>query len=153
MPIDRISLGNKLKRCRENLKLDLSEVAKKIGFISSRFQLIEDGNIEPTGDEILILADFYKQDFKYFISNEKLSSSEQIEIFYRKFGNEFSKEDRCAIQEFMFLCENEEFIQETSSKSINLDILPSEGIYKKTRCTGRKKTKKNSWIFWHDIIQ
>ncbi|ABG57328.1 XRE family transcriptional regulator [Cytophaga hutchinsonii] len=110
MPIDRVSLGNKLSRCRQNLDLELSDVSKKIGLPLERLDQIEKGIKEPTGDEILIFADFYRQDYKYFISNERLSASEQVEILYRKFGDIFSKEDRWAIQEFIFLCENEQDI-------------------------------------------
>lgn len=110
MPIDKIILGNKLIRCRKNLDLEISDVSKNIGLSSKRLTEIEKGIKEPTGDEILIFADFYKQDYKYFISNEKLSASEQVEILYRKFGDYFSKEDRWAIQEFIFLCENEQDI-------------------------------------------
>jgi transcriptional regulator with XRE-family HTH domain len=110
MPIDRISLGKKLIRCRGNLDLEISNVSEKIGIPVNRLEAIEKGNTEPTGDEILIFADFYKQDYKYFISNERLSASEQVEVLYRKFGDDFSKEDRWAIQEFIFLCENEQDI-------------------------------------------
>ena len=107
MPLDIISLGKKIKRCRTNLDLELSDVSEKVGISIERLDEIEKGQKEPTGDEILIFADFYKQDYKYFISNEKLSASEQIEVLYRKFGDDFSKEDRWAIQEFIYLCENE----------------------------------------------
>ncbi len=144
MPIDTIILGNKLKRCRENLKLDIIEVSNKIGFSIERFQNIENGNVEPTGDEILILADFYKQDFRYFISNEKLSASEQVEIFYRKFGDEFTKEDRIAIQEFIFLCENEEFIfqiQEIEKLKFFNPLLTSKGIFKSQGVEAAKKLR------------
>lgn len=64
MPIDRISLGNKLIRCRENLNLELSEVSKRIGLSLERLNEIEKGVKEPTEDEILIFADFYRQDYK-----------------------------------------------------------------------------------------
>lgn len=142
MSIDKIALGKKLKRCRDNLKLDLSEVSGKIGFAHDRIKKIENGEIEPTGDEILILADFYKQDFRYFISNEKLSASEQIEVFYRKFGVEFSKDDRIAIQEFIFLCENEEFIFPNQEiKKINLNIPSSKGVYKSQGIEAAKKLR------------
>lgn len=110
MPIDKISLGNKLKRCRKNLNLEISDISKNIGVSRLRINEIEKGLKEPTGDEILIFADFYKQDYKYFISNEKLSASEQVEVLYRKLGDDFSREDRWAIQEFIFLCESEQDI-------------------------------------------
>lgn len=110
MPIDIISLGNKLIRCRKNLDIEILVVSNYIGLSIQRIDELERGAKEPTGDEILIFADFYKQDYKYFISNEKLSASEQVEILYRKYGEDFSKEDRKAIQEFIFLCENEQDI-------------------------------------------
>ena len=110
MPIDKVSLGNKLERCRKNLNLEISDISKNIGLSKERISEIEKGLKEPTGDEILIFSDFYKQDYKYFISNEKLSASEQIEVLYRKLGDDFSREDRWAIQEFIFLCGTEQDI-------------------------------------------
>ena len=131
MSIDIISLGKKLKRCRKNLDLELSDIYLKVGISIERIHEIENGHKEPTGDEILIFADFYKQDYKFFISNEKLSASEQIEILYRKFGDDFSKEDRWAIQEFIYLCENEQDILNYLGHS-NLNFTPPKysSIYK-----------------------
>jgi len=131
MPIDKISLGNKIKRCRTNLKLDISEISKKIGLSTERINDIEKGTKEPTGDEILIFADFYRQDYKYFISSEKLSASEQIEVLYRKLGEEFSKEDRWAIQEFIFLCETEQdILQSLQFQSKSFKLPGYEKVYK-----------------------
>ena len=65
----------------------------------------------PSGDEILILADYYKCDYKFFVSNEKLAPFEQTDNLFRRHGSELSKEDRWAIQEFLFLCECEEFLE------------------------------------------
>ncbi|MEA5043776.1 MAG: XRE family transcriptional regulator [Petrimonas sp.] len=131
MSIDRISLGSKLIRCRKNLDLETSDVSKRIGLSSERLDEIEKGIKEPTGDEILIFADFYKQDYKYFISNEKLSASEQVEILYRKFGDDFLKEDRWAIQEFIFLCENEQdILSHLGYKKLSFDAPKYSNIYK-----------------------
>ena len=131
MPIDKISLGNKIKRCRTNLKLDISEISKKIGLSTERINDIEKGIKEPTGDEILIFADFYRQDYKYFISSEKLSASEQIEVLYRKLGEEFSKEDRWAIQEFIFLCETEQdILQSLQFKKRSFRLPGYEKVFK-----------------------
>lgn len=71
---------------------------------------LEEGGAVPTGDEVLILADFYKCDYRFFISNERLAPFEQTESLYRRYGSEFSKEDRWQVQEFLFLCECEEFL-------------------------------------------
>ena len=74
---------------------------------------------EPSGDEILILADFFKCDYYYFISNEKYTSFEQTEKLYRKYGNEFTSADRMAIQEFIFLCENESYVLNQLGRDIH----------------------------------
>ncbi len=110
MSFDLKSLGIKLKRCREQLQLTLKEVEEGTGILMSIVDSYEKGIVEPSGDEILIFSDFYKQDYLFFISNQKLSASEEIDILYRKHGGSFSKEDRWTIQEFLFLCEGEQFL-------------------------------------------
>lgn len=131
MPIDKISIGQKLIRCRKNLDLEISNVSERIGIPIERIDEIEKGLKEPTGDEILIFADFYKQDYKYFISNEQLSASEQVEVLYRKFGDDFSKEDRWAIQEFIFLCENEQdILNYLDYKKLNFNAPKYSSVYK-----------------------
>ncbi len=104
-------------RCRLQLQLTLMDVEKGTGITSNRINLVENGEIEATGDEILIFSDFYKQDYNFFISNQKLSASEQVDILYRRFGNSFSKEDRWAIQEFIYLCECEQFLWDQFNKN------------------------------------
>lgn len=89
MAFDTNLLATKLKRCRNNLELTLNEVSASSGISISKLQDIETGKVEPYGDEILILADIYQEDFKYFISNDKLSASEQVEELYRVNGKNF----------------------------------------------------------------
>ncbi|MBA6105834.1 XRE family transcriptional regulator [Pseudomonas monteilii] len=104
------ALGEKFQRYRNQLQRSVDEVAKAVAIDVERLKRIERGAQEPTGDEVLILADYYRCDFKFFISNEELAPFEQTETLYRAHGNEFSKEDRAAIQEFLYLCETEEFL-------------------------------------------
>lgn len=131
MSLDLKSLGEKLKRCQNQLQLSTKEVSDGTGVDMSRVISIESGYIEPTGDEILIFADFFKQDYVFFISNQKLSASEQIDILYRKFGDEFSKQDRRIIQEFLYLCECEEFIwSELDIKALSFKYDPIGNYYK-----------------------
>lgn len=109
MSFDTNKMATKLLRCRSNLEMNLKEVSELSGIPESRLCIIESGHTEPYGDEILILADIYQEDFKYFISNEKLSASEKVEELYRINGQEFTKEDRRTIQTFICLCSNEQF--------------------------------------------
>lgn len=110
MAINLQLVGEKLRRYREQLQLSPGELSQSTGLPIDRLAQFEAGEKEPTGDEILILADFFKCDYKFFISNERLAPFEQTDELYRRFGTEFSKEDRRNIQEFLFLCECEEFL-------------------------------------------
>jgi Zn-dependent peptidase ImmA (M78 family)/transcriptional regulator with XRE-family HTH domain len=110
MAINLQVLGAKFSRYRAQLMQTLDEVAAATGIEVARLRSIEDGLQEPTGDEVLILADHYRCDFKFFISNEQSAPFEQTETLYRAHGRDFSKQDRVAIQEFLYLCETEELL-------------------------------------------
>lgn len=110
MAIDLRLLGGKLAKYRGQLQESLRDVAASTGIDAARITQIEGGQSEPTGDEILILADHYRCDFKFFISNEQVAPFEQTETLYRAHGSDFSKEDRRAVQDFLYLCETEDFL-------------------------------------------
>lgn len=110
MAIDLRTLGSKLAKYRGQLKESIVEVASSTGIDASRLAAIEAGQAEPTGDEVLILADHYRCDFKFFISNEQVAPFEQTETLYRAHGGDFTKEDRRAVQDFLYLCETEDFL-------------------------------------------
>lgn len=110
MAIDLQTLGSKLAKYRGQLQESIVEVASSTGIDAARLTRIEAGQAEPTGDEVLILADHYRCDFKFFISNEQVAPFEQTETLYRAHGNDFTKEDRRAVQEFLYLCETEDFL-------------------------------------------
>jgi Zn-dependent peptidase ImmA (M78 family) len=125
------ALGEKLSRYREQLTEALEEVAAATGIDSERLRLIEAGQIEPTGDEILILADHYRCDFKFFISNERVAPFDQTDTLYRAHGRDFSKQDRIAVQEFLYLCDTEQFLmQELGYKPTEFSFRPSGTYFK-----------------------
>jgi Zn-dependent peptidase ImmA (M78 family)/transcriptional regulator with XRE-family HTH domain len=110
MAFDLQNMATKILRCRTNLNMNMEEIHNLSGISVERLKQIESAKMEPTGGEILIFADIFKEDFNYFISNEKLSASEKVEELYRKSEEIFTKDDRMAIQEFISLCENEQFV-------------------------------------------
>ncbi|UTF96839.1 MULTISPECIES: XRE family transcriptional regulator [Flavobacteriales] len=122
-------LGKKLNGCRSRLEYTVEEVVNGTGINKDRINDFEKGILEPTGDEILILADFFKEDYKFFISNQQTSASENADKLYRQFGNEFSKEDRRRIQEFLYLCECESDVWELLDKIKKPYQLPSEKFH------------------------
>ncbi|RQO58506.1 DNA-binding protein [Paucibacter sp. KBW04] len=110
MAINLKALGSKLAKYRGQLKESTIEVASATGIDAARLAAIEAGQVEPSGDDVLILADHYRCDFKFFISNEQVAPFEQTETLYRAHGNDFTKEDRRAVQDFLYLCETEDFL-------------------------------------------
>jgi len=110
MALDISLLAKKLQAYRQQFQLEIPEIAVATGIDVASLTAYESAQRIPSGDEILILADFYKCDYKFFISNEKLAAFEQTEILFRRYGDAFSKNDRWSVQEFLFLADNEEFL-------------------------------------------
>jgi len=131
MSIDLKSLSSKLVRYREQLKESILEVATATGIDSARLAAVEAGQAEPTGDEVLILADHYRCDFKFFISNEQVAPFEQTETLYRAHGDDFTQEDRRAVQDFLYLCETEAFLmQELGQRASAFEFKPTGTFFK-----------------------
>lgn len=131
MSFDLQLFGAKLRKCRENLEISQHELASELFIENSRLISLEKGEILPSGDEILMFADYFRQDYHFFINNIQKTSIEKVSILYRKFGNEFSKSDRKAIQEFLYLCECEQQLYDLvdfSTKMFHPEILGT--IYK-----------------------
>lgn len=110
MSFDLALFSSKLRRCREQFEKSLVEVTTATGIPENILAALENGERQPTGDEVLIFADYYLCDYQFFISNERVASFDQTETLFRRYGEEFSKEDRWAVQEFLFLCECEDFL-------------------------------------------
>lgn len=116
MALDLKLFGDKLKRYRGQLQLAYEEVSEGTGITIEVLLAMENGEHSPTGDEVLILADFYKCDYKFFLSNEKLTAFEQTDTLFRRFGDEFSKQDRWAVLEVLFLADVENYLQSILGK-------------------------------------
>lgn len=112
MSLDLIMFADKLKRYCNQLEVSEVELAISTGIPFERILKMLKRDLEPTGDEILILADFFKCDYNFFISNQKLAAFEQTEALFRTHNKELNVRDRWAIQEFLFLCECEEFLMQ-----------------------------------------
>ncbi len=110
MSLDRSLLSAKLKKYRDQFQVSIAELSESTGIEIESLNAYEEMKQIPSGDEILILADFYKCDYKFFISNDTSAPFEQTEILFRRHGDEFSKKDRWAIQEFLFLAECEAYL-------------------------------------------
>ncbi len=111
MPLDILVVARKLRRARELQSLSVDAVSDATGIGSDRLNLIESGKSGVSGDEVLILANFYRHDFRDFLDATRPAPFEQTDILYRRHGNAFTAEDRRAIQEFLYLCEIESTLE------------------------------------------
>lgn len=124
MALDLILFGGKLRRLREALEESVAELAQATGISEPRLESMEIGSDSPSGDEVLILADHFKQDFRFFISNEQRTALERTEKLFRAHSADLSKSDRRAIQEFLFLCDNEAFLLEELGRAPRVNFAP-----------------------------
>lgn len=107
MSVDPGSVARKLRKARELQSLDIAAVSAATGIAADRIALVESGESRVSGDEVLILANFYRHDFRDFLDDSRPAPFEQADILYRRHGDAFTAEDRRAIQEFLYLCEIE----------------------------------------------
>ena len=132
MTYDHIKIAQKLLRSRYNMGLDKVEVSRLAGIDVARLEALESGFVEPSGDEILILADVYKEDFRYFISNQNLSSAETVDELYRLNGG-ITNSDKRAIQSFIYHSANEQVLLDSLGKKkeeFKLPQISNEKIWK-----------------------
>lgn len=131
VPLDLTEFATKLLRCRTQLQLSIAEVAEATGLTVVKLEGFEAATVQPSGDDILVLADFFACDYRFFISNERLAAFEQTDSLYRMHGREFSKEDRRNILEFIFLCECEHQLeQELGQRAETFAFTPRGSFYK-----------------------
>jgi Zn-dependent peptidase ImmA (M78 family)/transcriptional regulator with XRE-family HTH domain len=131
VPLDLNEFATKLLRCRTQLQLSIAEVAEGTGIPVARIEGFEESLIRPSGDDILVLADFFACDYRFFISNERLAAFEQTDSLYRMHGSAFTKEDRRNILEFIFLCECEHQLeQELERRTERFEFTPRGTFYK-----------------------
>jgi Zn-dependent peptidase ImmA (M78 family) len=118
MAINMRLLAERLRKYRENFELTIKQLSIKSGITEERLLAFESASLEPTGDELLIIADvFLVNDYRVFLSvKDHQTPFEQMETLFRKFGNELTSNDRWAIQEVIYLAECETFLQEELGK-------------------------------------
>jgi Zn-dependent peptidase ImmA (M78 family) len=120
MALELGCLSRQLQKYHENFQISQEKKKKKSGITIDRLNSFESSILEPTGDEILIIADIYHCDYKYFISSESEPNFEKIEKLFRKYRNDLQTNDRWAIQECIFLAENEVFLDQILKTPLNI---------------------------------
>ncbi|MDF5735382.1 MAG: XRE family transcriptional regulator [Nostoc sp.] len=120
MTFDYALLGKKLREVREDLKIDVLEAAARLRISVDDYVKIESGQKKATGDQVVLLASLYQEDFRYFVTGDYPSARSQITEMFR-LNASLSKNDRIAIQTFVRLCEYENLLEkEILNKKYNI---------------------------------
>lgn len=125
-------LSQRLRQAREVLAYSAEEVGKQVGIDFARLLAIEAGELKPSGDEVLILASFYDCDFRAFLDESLPPPVEQSDILFRRFGKEFTPNDRRAIQQFLHLCVIEMELENALKEKKRLFSFNPSGTHYKT---------------------
>lgn len=110
MAFDYVLLGKKLQEARESLLIDAVQAAERLQISVEDYLSVESGQKKATGDQVVLLASFYQRDFRYFVTGDYPSAESQIQEMFR-LNASLSQNDRIAIQEFVRLCEYEDFLE------------------------------------------
>ncbi|SDF03459.1 helix-turn-helix domain-containing protein [Rhodospira trueperi] len=106
--------ARKLRGLREQYGNTLSEVAERTGIDTQALQAMEAGTATPAGDEVLILADFFKCEFPWLIEDDATNPDENVTMLLRSEGGRLAASDRHAIAEFLHLCKSQALLEEMS---------------------------------------
>lgn len=86
MKIDLVLISSRLAEARRLQSVELAEAATQTGIEAERLASIEAGQQTPSGDELLILANYYARDFRDFVDPGGPEPFKQTDILYRRFG-------------------------------------------------------------------
>jgi len=110
MAFDYAVLGRKLKDARESLLITPQDPASHLQISLQEYLDIETGRNRITGDQLVLLVILYRRDFRYFVTGDYPSVESQVQEMFRR-NAALSQRDRIAIQEFVRLCEYEDFLE------------------------------------------
>jgi Zn-dependent peptidase ImmA (M78 family) len=110
MAFDYAVLGRKLRDARESLLISPQDAASRLQVGLQEYLDIELGRNGVTGDQLVLLAVLYRRDFRYFVTGDYPSAESQVQEMFRR-NAALSQGDRIAIQEFVRLCEYENFLE------------------------------------------
>lgn len=126
MSLNLAVLGGKLAAYRRDISDTVEEVAAATGVAIERIAAIEAGEVEPNGDEILILSDYFRCDYKVFLTDDALPNAPPAQTLYRAKSADFGKEDRRSIRDFIYLCETEHELEQDLGRLPTAFELPLE---------------------------
>jgi transcriptional regulator with XRE-family HTH domain len=112
MPFTLIRFAEKLRDLQVSLGSTWQDVSAETGISAIRLQSLAAASEGPSGDEILILADYFRCEFTWLMEDDAKNPDENLRTMFRLEGDKLSVEDRHSINEFLFLCKCEALLEE-----------------------------------------
>ncbi|MBF0602459.1 MAG: ImmA/IrrE family metallo-endopeptidase [Nitrospirae bacterium] len=122
MPFTPNRFGQKLRGLVDDRQESIPDISVATGITQNRLSSISQGEIEPSGDEVLILADYFKCGFEWLIDDDTPNPDENVHLMFRREGGRLNREDRKSIQEFIFLCRNQAFLENLLNRTPNAQV-------------------------------
>lgn len=131
MAFNRKVFAERLKKSRDSFALSIAEVSGATNITAGELESYENAATDPKGDHVLILADLFHCDHRYFIDLGWPDTFGNTSILFRAYSEELSKDDRLAIQETLLLCENEAYLQnELATRTTPFSFTPEGTFFK-----------------------
>lgn len=112
MPFTTQAFARKLCDLRASYGETLDDVAAAVGIGPQALQALEAGTAMPTGDEVLILADYFKCEFSWLIEDDASNPDENAAMMLRSESGRLAAADRHAIAEFLYLCKSQALLED-----------------------------------------
>lgn len=149
MPFTTQAFARKLSDLRASFGETLGDVVAAVGIGSQALQALEAGTAMPTGDEVLILADYFKCEFSWLIEDDASNPDENAAMMLRSESGRLAAADRHAIAEFLYLCKSQALLEEL------LELRPSGDGFSFTQrdnfFKGHGKDCADSFRQWHRL--
>lgn len=96
-------VGDRIKECRENQKLSMTDLAEKTGLTISAISQFESGARDPQLESLNKLADALEVSVDYLMGREEMLSDENIQAMFRGLQNMNEKDKEQMLHFFQFL--------------------------------------------------
>jgi len=149
MPFTNQVFGNKLKTLRQSFDNSFDDLFNATGIALNELQALESGNRSPSGDEVLILSDYFKCEFSWLLDDEAANPDENAVLLLRSAGGALRASDRHAIAEFLHLCKSEALLEELLEHRPQYDELKFE--LRSTYLIGQGKDCANQFRRSHGL--
>ncbi len=138
------TFARKLSKLRSDFGQDLAELASTSGISAERLSMLERADTEPSGDELLVLADCFKRDYQFLLSDDAMDGEAEVGMLFRTRGTDISPADRNAIAEFSYLCRCQARLEselEVHVPAAGFSFQPGNAYFKgdATRCASKMR--------------